>query len=374
MRDAFERARTVGVTSAVARCLWLVLHLYFSIRSLGRSAVDRVFHLLGLAFLEPRRGLSFCARKLRRLMVRSCVPRRRPLARPSRVRPDHARTARSPPPPPSLTTLPVPVPRAGARHGRGALPARRRAPPPAPHARHRRQRPRRGDGVPLVRRVSPRVGRRGGHPKRLRLRPGRIRPRLRLATRRARGQGDDGERRARRGAPGVHVRPPPRGRRRRHHSNDGTIRVRRGRHRQARRVAANLRAIGEGVVGDGNGIGDDDGGSVVWRRRRRGARGRRAAMGRGERGRDGDGDARASDARGPTTPAALEAWMEARGSMLPNVDVTVVFGRHFHLSGYPPWQLHKAEMYHRRSLRGFTRKSLGEILRRYAGVSQRFGR
>ena len=89
---------------------------------------------------------------------------------------------------------------------------------------------------------------------------------------------------------------------------------------------------------------------------------------------DGDGDARASDARGPTTPAALEAWMEARGSMLPNVDVTVVFGRHFHLSGYPPWQLHKAEMYHRRSLRGFTRKSLGEILRRYAGVSQRFGR
>ena len=66
--------------------------------------------------------------------------------------------------------------------------------------------------------------------------------------------------------------------------------------------------------------------------------------------------------------------MEARGSMLPNVDVTVVFGRHFHLSGYPPWQLHKAEMYHRRSLRGFTKKSLGEILRRYAGVSQRFGR
>ena len=52
---------------------------------------------------------------------------------------------------------------------------------------------------------------------------------------------------------------------------------------------------------------------------------------------DGDGDAWASDARGPTTPAALEAWMEARGSMLPNVDVTVVFGRHFHLSGYPPW-------------------------------------
>ena len=91
---------------------------------------------------------------------------------------------------------------------------------------------------------------------------------------------------------------------------------------------------------------------------------------------DGDegGDAGASDARGPTTPAALEAWMEARGSMLPNVDVTVVFGRHFHLSGYPPWQMHKAEIYHRPSLRGFTRKSLGEILRRYAGVSQRFGR
>ena len=84
-------------------------------------------------------------------------------------------------------------------------------------------------------------------------------------------------------------------------------------------------------------------------------------MGRGAGDGDGDGDARASDARGPATPAALEAWMEARGSMLPNVDVTVVFGRHFHLSGYPPWQLHKAEMYHRRSLRGFTKRAWGRF-------------
>ena len=46
---------------------------------------------------------------------------------------------------------------------------------------------------------------------------------------------------------------------------------------------------------------------------------------------------------GETSVAQLEAWMAANGSLLPVVEVTVVFGKHFHLAGYPPWQLHKAE-------------------------------
>jgi len=50
-------------------------------------------------------------------------------------------------------------------------------------------------------------------------------------------------------------------------------------------------------------------------------------------------------ATGATSPAALEAWMDAHGSMLPNTEVTVVFGRNFHLAGYPAWQLHKSEIY-----------------------------
>ena len=94
---------------------------------------------------------------------------------------------------------------------------------------------------------------------------------------------------------------------------------------------------------------------LLWAETAARRRGRRAAMGRGN-GTGWGRDARATPGRRP--PRSRRGWRRG-GACLPNVDVTVVFGRHFHLSGYPPWQLHKAEMYHRRSLRGFTRKSLG---------------
>lgn len=77
---------------------------------------------------------------------------------------------------------------------------------------------------------------------------------------------------------------------------------------------------------------------------------------------------------GATTPSQLEAWMATKGALLPAVDVTVVFGKHFHLAGYPPWQLHKTEIYHVQSLRCFDRKGLAEVLRKYSKVSQRFGK
>jgi hypothetical protein len=87
----------------------------------------------------------------------------------------------------------------------------------------------------------------------------------------------------------------------------------------------------------------------------------------------GDGTA-GHPTTGATTPRQLEAWMSSRGSMLPNTEVTVVFGRHFHLAGYPPWQLHKTEIYHVSSLWRFSRKGLAEVLRKYSKVSQRFGK
>ena len=77
---------------------------------------------------------------------------------------------------------------------------------------------------------------------------------------------------------------------------------------------------------------------------------------------------------GETSVAQLEAWMAANGSLLPVVEVTVVFGKHFHLAGYPPWQLHKTEMYRRRSLSTFSRTKFGDVLREYAGVSKRHGK
>ena len=52
----------------------------------------------------------------------------------------------------------------------------------------------------------------------------------------------------------------------------------------------------------------------------------------------------------------------------------MVFGKHFHLAGYPPWQLHKTEMYRRRSLSTFSRTKFGDVLREYAGVSKRHGK
>lgn len=65
-----------AVTATVLRLAWLALHCFFLLRSLGRGTVDRIFHLLGLAFLEPRRGLLYAFRKLHRLMVgrRSAIP------------------------------------------------------------------------------------------------------------------------------------------------------------------------------------------------------------------------------------------------------------------------------------------------------------
>lgn len=70
----------------------------------------------------------------------------------------------------------------------------------------------------------------------------------------------------------------------------------------------------------------------------------------------------------------LERWMRARGSFIPPPDAIIVFGETFHLDGFPPWQLHAAELYHERAIETFTERDFDSIMERFARTAQRFGR
>ena len=49
-------------------------------------------------------------------------------------------------------------------------------------------------------------------------------------------------------------------------------------------------------------------------------------------------------------------------------------GATFHLQGYPPWQLHAAELFHEESLDRFSRRDLARVIDKYAKTAQRFGK
>ena len=89
-------------------------------------------------------------------------------------------------------------------------------------------------------------------------------------------------------------------------------------------------------------------------------------------------DASGSDASSsrppPHTVESLERHARDTNRHLPNVDLLIVFGEHFHLAGYPAWQTWKTEIYRERSARGFTRERFESLLRRYANTARRFGR
>ena len=70
----------------------------------------------------------------------------------------------------------------------------------------------------------------------------------------------------------------------------------------------------------------------------------------------------------------LERWMRERGSFIPPPDAIIVFGETFHLDGFPPWQLHAAELYHERAFETFTERDFDSIMERFARTAQRFGR
>ncbi|EEH59225.1 uncharacterized protein MICPUCDRAFT_38333 [Micromonas pusilla CCMP1545] len=76
----------------------------------------------------------------------------------------------------------------------------------------------------------------------------------------------------------------------------------------------------------------------------------------------------------PHTVESLERHARDTNRHLPNVDLLIVFGEHFHLAGYPAWQTWKTEIYRERSARGFTRERFESLLRRYANTARRFGR
>lgn len=70
----------------------------------------------------------------------------------------------------------------------------------------------------------------------------------------------------------------------------------------------------------------------------------------------------------------LERWMRERGSFIPPPDAIIVFGETFHLDGFPPWQLHAAELYHERAIETFTERDFDSIVERFARTAQRFGK
>ena len=242
MRDAFERARRL-VTSAVARCQRLVLHLYFSIRS--RSSADRVFHLSGSRSSSPG---ADCRSAPGSSSADGALVRSSPTPSGSSIA--SVQTTRGPHDLPllhSLTTLPVPVPAQELGTGVALSPhVGGRPPPPRTLAivvNDRDEAMEYFSVASLLVWVAEAAS--GTSPSTTRT----IRPRLHPATRRARGQGDDGERRARRGAPACACVL------RRADDVDGIIRTtERSRAEDAtfrRAAAANLHAIGEESSGTG---------------------------------------------------------------------------------------------------------------------------
>ena len=359
--------------AAVTRWLWWVVHAYFTARSFGRAALDAAFRALGLAHLEPRRGLGFCARKLRRvweLGARSA----------SACGPDGA-----PPPPPEVLAVVVNDPDdasrclapiaslltwaadAGIRHvcvydqdGYAREGAERLAELVVRAATVVRGNAN-GGGRSATRRRVDRTPVACTYTFRVAAEDGVLLPAQRFAC------GGDAtctpETSLSKGAP---------------------LSRRRGRGRGRGRGIGNGNGEGAAVSSSGGGGSSGDEGDVPAT-----SGGRREVSVCVDLLRGGDGGVGLLDAarrwgevaedagdgsRGTGPVARLERWMDRRGSLLPAADVAVVFGKHFHLSGYPAWQMHRAEIYHRRDLRGFDREGLREILRRYANVSKRHGK
>ena len=348
-----ERPPCVRLASAtssaswfVARALWVVLHVFLWTRSAGRAAVDRAFCLFGLAYLEPRRGLSFCARKLRRVLEVGSF---------KTPRDDHGER---PPPPRTLAVIVNDPDEASSLQ---CLVAVARVLVWAADAGIRHVSLYDQDGC-------------------IRARASRLAELVVRATVRAESES-------------AHFAPPASAYAFRHAAGDGAMKTverfecggkatRRLSTRAEQWVSnevettrANSRACVPSHLSASAGTAETHMSMTV------------------DLLRAGDGAAALLDAArrwgepagplgvvagdsetGVTSVAQLEAWMAANRSLLPVVEVTVVFGKHFHLAGYPPWQLNKTEIYRRRSLSTFSRTKFGDLLREYAGVSKRHGK
>ena len=339
--ERVARARLASATSSaswfVARALWVVLHVFLWTRSAGRAAVDRAFRLSGLAFLEPRRGLSFCARKLRRALEVGSF--KAPWD-------DHGER----PPPPRTLAVIVNDPDEASSSRCLADVARVLVWAADAGIRH----------VSLY-----------DQDGCIRARASRLAELVVRATVRAESES-------------ARFAPPASAYAFRRVAGDGAVktveRFECGGKATSRRPTRHAR---DASVSSESKNTRDTGGDKAQTH----------ASTTVDLLRAGDGAAALLDAArrwgepagplgvvagdpetGETSVAQLEAWMAANGSLLPVVEVTVVFGKHFHLAGYPPWQLHKTEMYRRRSLSTFSRTKFGDVLREYAGVSKRHGK
>ena len=332
--ERVARARLASATSSaswfVARALWVVLHVFLWTRSAGRAAVDRAFRVSGLAFLEPRRGLSFCARRLRRALEVGSF--KTPWA-------DHGER----PPPPRTLAVIVNDPDEASSSRCLADVARVLVWAADAGIRH----------VSLY-----------DQDGCIRARASRLAELVVRATVRAESES-------------ARFAPPASAYAFRRVAGDGAVKTVE-RFECGGKATSRPSARAEKRVSDESGTTD---------------KAETHASTTVDLLRAGDGAAALLDAArrwgepagplgvvagdpetGETSVAQLEAWMAANGSLLPVVEVTVVFGKHFHLAGYPPWQLHKTEMYRRRSLSTFSRTKFGDVLREYAGVSKRHGK
>ena len=332
--ERVARARLASATSSaswfVARALWVVLHVFLWTRSAGRAAVDRAFRVSGLAFLEPRRGLSFCARRLRRALEVGSF--KAPWD-------DHGER----PPPPRTLAVIVNDPDEASSSRCLADVARVLVWAADAGIRH----------VSLY-----------DQDGCIRARASRLAELVVRATVRAESES-------------ARFAPPASAYAFRRVAGDGAVKTVE-RFECGGKATSRPSARAEKRVSDESGTTD---------------KAETHASTTVDLLRAGDGAAALLDAArrwgepagplgvvagdpetGETSVAQLEAWMAANGSLLPVVEVTVVFGKHFHLAGYPPWQLHKTEMYRRRSLSTFSRTKFGDVLREYAGVSKRHGK
>ena len=366
------RSAVSSAKSLLPQALWVVLHLFLWTRSFGKAVVDTAFRVLGLAFLEPRRGLHFCWRKLWRIArIRSFAEAW------------YERGGSRPPPPetlavivndrddaasclPQIANVLVWAAEAGIRHVsvydqdglirsstsklaelvvKATVTAEMRGKFPQPASLYAFRRVKRDGEIKTVERFQC-----GGAAT-------ATTPRKRdRAGRGTRGKGDTGDttRASENNIPPSNQNTPTK--------NTSTC--------ERSLTTVDLLGCGDGAAGlleCARRWGDETDGALI-------ASATEKQHGKPARVEPAPGPNPNTSHTAPTTPAQIERWLDTNNALLPAVDVLVVFGPHFHVAGYPPWQLHKAEMYHRRSIGFFTRDGLREVLSKYAGVSKRNGR
>lgn len=328
--------RDSGFGSRVARYLWSLLNLYFLLRSFAKACVDRAFHAMGLAFLEPRRGLMFAARKSQASVAR-LIGIQDPGWRWDWI------AGERPPPPRCIAA--VVNDQDDAMHPRCLTQLANLA----------------------VWCTEEGIGHVSMYDQDGSVRAGK--ERLVEAVVRATVDGHRRNRLHRMRACTYEVRTV---------DDDGTVRV-------AARFTCGGAATNKWAELFGIGKkepakdGDDSSASAPTKTTvdlLRGGDGGAALLEAARvmtRDVTRNGDSLSNE--DSITPRELEAWMERTGRRLPAVDLAIVFGKHFHASAYPPWQLHRAEIYHvDGGLWGFTRKGLRRVLRRYSKTAQRFGK